>query len=160
MCVRAAIWDGCRVEWLGGGRPQRMRLAVVKKCEGARLEVERRRLTVEDAGVDVGGRSVEAVEADRISLDVEVAVESRTAGFFEVLEATVGGRTVELNEGDELSRLMDAVEADRISLDIEVAEVTVEARTVEGLEVEAAVLARIEVACRVEEDLDWGADDS
>lgn len=53
--VRAEIWDGNRVEWLGGGRPQKKRLAAVEKCEGARLEAERWRLMLEVAGADVGG---------------------------------------------------------------------------------------------------------
>ena len=38
VCVSVAIWAGFRVEWPGGGRPQRKRLAVVEKYE--RLEVE------------------------------------------------------------------------------------------------------------------------
>ncbi len=50
--VRAAIWVGCRVEWPGGGRPQRRRLAVAEKDEGGRLESERRRLLVDAAGVE------------------------------------------------------------------------------------------------------------
>lgn len=129
------IWEGCRVEWPGGGRPKRRRLAVVEKYEGARLEPERKRLVVEIAGASACGRAVEAVEADRMSLDVDVAevtVEARTIEALEVLEAYVGGRTVELTEAGVLSRLSDA---DRMILDIEVAEVTVEARTTEALEV-------------------------
>lgn len=133
--MSAAIWDGCRVEWPGGGRPQRNRLAVVEKYEGARLETDRRRLVLEVVEAEVCERAVEALEADRMSLDVEVAevtVEARTTEALEVLEATVGGRRVEVIEAGVLSRL---VEADRMSLDVEVAEVTVEARTVEALEV-------------------------
>ena len=54
--MREAIWDGCRVEWPGGRRPQRRRLAVVEKNEGARLEPERRMLVVlELAEEDVDG---------------------------------------------------------------------------------------------------------
>lgn len=64
MCVREATWEGCRVEWPGGGRPQRKRLAADEKYEGARLEPERKRLVVETAGADVGGRTIEDVESD------------------------------------------------------------------------------------------------
>ena len=64
MCVREVTWEGCRVEWPGGGRPQRKRLAAVEKHEGARLERERKRLVVETAGADVGGRTMEDVESD------------------------------------------------------------------------------------------------
>lgn len=73
VCVRDAIWDGCRVEWPGGGRPQSKRLAAVERNDGLRLDFELTRLVVEFAGVDICGISVEAVEADRINLDVEVA---------------------------------------------------------------------------------------
>ena len=62
--MREAIWDGCRVEWPGGGRPQSKRLAAVEKYEGARLEPERKRLVVEAAGADTGGRTMEDVEPD------------------------------------------------------------------------------------------------
>ena len=109
--VRAAIWVGCRVEWPGGGRPQSRRLAVVEKYERLRL---RRRLVLDAAGADDCGGSVVAVEADRPSFDVDVAeviVEARTLEALEVLEATVGGRKVELVEADILWRLVDAVEA-------------------------------------------------
>ena len=75
------------------------------------------------------------MEADRTSLDVDVAevmVEPRNVEALEVLELKVGGRRVELTEGDMLSRLSDA---DRRSWDVVVAEVIVEARTVDCLEV-------------------------
>lgn len=86
-----AIWDGCRVEWPGGGRPQRRRLAAVEKYEGAaRLVAELRRLVVEPAGVAFCEKSVDAVEADRMRLEVEVAdviVEARAVEEgLEVLE--------------------------------------------------------------------------
>ncbi len=74
---------------------------------------------------------MEAEEADRMSVEVEVAVDARTLEALEVLEATVGGRNVEVIEADVLWRLMDAVEADRIIVDMEVAEVIVDARMVE-----------------------------
>lgn len=91
VCVREVIWDGCRVEWPGLGRPHRKRLAVVEKYDGAaRLEVERRRLVVELAGAAFCEWSVVAVEADRMRLDVEVAdviVEARAVDeALEVLE--------------------------------------------------------------------------
>lgn len=108
---------------------------MVEKYEGVRLETDGRRLVLEVAGPEVCEWAVEAVEADRMSLDVEVAevtVEARTTEALEVLEATVGGRRVEVIEADVLSRI---VEADRMNLDVEVAEVTVETRTVEALEV-------------------------
>ena len=73
---------------------------------------------------------MEAEEADRMRFEVEVAVDARTLEALRVLEATVGGRNVELIEADVLSRLVDAVEADRIMLDMDVAEVTVDARVV------------------------------
>ena len=135
--VREAIWDGCRVEWPGGGRPQSKRLAVVEKDEGACLMHERKRLVEEAAGADVCGWTVEDLESDCMKLDVEVAdvtVEARVEAL-EILEATVGGRRVEVMEAGVLLRL---VEADRISCDMEVAEVTVELRTTEALEVSEA----------------------
>ena len=73
VCVKDAIWDGCRVEWPGGGRPQSKRFAAAESNDGLRLDLELTRLVVELAGVDACGMTVEAVEADRISLDVEVA---------------------------------------------------------------------------------------
>ena len=136
-CVREVIWDGCRVEWPGGGRPQSKRLVVVEKYEGARLVRERKRLVEDAAGADVCGWMVEGLESDCIKLDVEVAdvaVEARVEAL-EILEATVGGRRVEVVEAGVLLRL---VEADRISCDREVAEVTVELRTTEALEVPEA----------------------
>lgn len=127
------------MEWPVGGRPQRRRLAAVERYEGARLEPERKRLVVEAEGADVGGRMMEDVESDCTKSDVEVAavtVDARAVDALEVLEAVLGGRTVELVrlEAGLLSRLVDAVEADRISFDKEVAEVTVEARMTETLE--------------------------
>lgn len=128
------------MEWPGGGRPQRRRLAAAERDEGARLEPERKRLVVEADGTDVGGRMMEDVESDCTKLDVEVAavtVDARAVDALEILEAVLGGRTVEIVrlEADLLSRLVDAVEADRISFDKDVAEVTVEARMTEALEV-------------------------
>lgn len=75
-----------------------------------------------------------------MNLDVEVTavtIDTRAVDALEVLEAVLGGRTVELVqfEADLLSRCVDADEADRINLDKEVAEVTVEARMTEVLEV-------------------------
>ena len=64
MCVRDSILDGCRVEWPGGRRPQRRRLAAVEKYEGACLEPERERLVVEAAGVDADGQILENEESD------------------------------------------------------------------------------------------------
>lgn len=87
------------MEWPGGGRPQRRRLAAAERDEGARLEPERKRLVVEADGADVGGRMMEDVESDCTKLDVEVAavtVDARTVDALEVLEAVLGGRTVEL----------------------------------------------------------------
>ena len=109
--VSAQTWDGCRVEWLGGGRPQRKRLAAVEKYEGARLEAKRWRLMVEVEGADVCGCSVVAVEADRTRFDVEVAAvmtEVRELEALEYLEVTLGGRRVELMEAEVLSRPIDA----------------------------------------------------
>lgn len=125
------------MEWPGGGRPHSIRLAVVEKYDS--LEVERRRLVAEVVGAGFCGLSVEALEADRMILDVEVAVvivEARNVEALEFLVATVGGRTVELTEADELSRFFDVVEADRMSLDMEVAEVMVEARTLDPFDVD------------------------
>ena len=73
VCVRDAICDGCRVEWPGGGRPQSKRLAAAERNDGLRLDFELTRLVVEFAGIEVCGMTFEAVEADRASLDVEVA---------------------------------------------------------------------------------------
>ena len=73
VCVRDAIWDGCRVAWPGGGRPQSKRFAAAERSDGLRLDFELTRLVVEFAGVDVCGMTAEAVEADRTNLDVEVA---------------------------------------------------------------------------------------
>ena len=124
------------MEWAGGRRPQRRRLAAVEKTEGACLEFERERLVVEAAGGDVDGLTVEYEELESIKLDVEVAdvkVEARRVDALDVLEAVLGGRKVEPTEAGLLSRLEDAIEADRINLDTVVAVVTVEARLTEAL---------------------------
>ena len=121
------------MEWTGGRRPQRRRLAAVEKTEGACLEPERERLVVEAVGGDVDGLTVENDELESIKLDVEVAdviVDARRVDALDVLEAVLGGRKVELTEAGLLSRLVDA---DRINLDTVVADVTVEARMTEAL---------------------------
>lgn len=89
----------------------------------------------EVAAVEDGGCTEEdAVEADQMLLDVEVAVatvDARRVDAPEILETVEGGRSVEVIEAVALSRL---VEADRMSFDTEVADVTVEARNMEVLE--------------------------
>ena len=137
MRVSDSMWRGSRVEWPGGRRPHRIRLAAVEKIEGACLEPERERLVVEEAaGCDVDGLTLENEEVESIKLDVEVAdvtVDARRVDALDVLEAVLGGRKVGSTEADLLSRLVDAVEEDRSNLDIVVADVTVEARMTEAL---------------------------
>lgn len=85
----------------------------------------------EVAGAGFCGSTVEALEAVRIMVDMDVAeviVEARKVEDLEALVATVGGRRVELTEPDLLSWLFDVVEADRTNLDMVVAEVMVEDR--------------------------------
>lgn len=89
-----------------------------------------------------------------------VTVDARAVDALEVLEAVLGGRTVEpvRFEADLLSRPVDAIEADRINLDKEVAEVTVEARMREALgflEAKAGWCAG--ELMDVEEDAEFGA---
>ncbi len=116
VCVRVVMWEGERVGWRGGGRPQRKRLARVER-EGARfLEAEGGGWRAEGAGEEVGGRMEEVEEVEGRKLDVEVA--------------EVGGRRVEVVEGGVVPRL---VEAERMSFDMDVAAVTVDARIMDAL---------------------------
>ena len=131
MRVSDSIWDDFNLEWPGGRRPHRRRLAVVERIEGACLELERERLVVEAAGGDVDGLMLENEELESMKLDVEVAdvtVDARRVDALDVLEAVLGGRKVESTEAGLLSRLVDVIEANRINLDIVVADVAVEAR--------------------------------
>ena len=136
MRVSDCMWRDSRVEWLGGRRPQRKRLAAVEKAEGACLEPERERLVVEAAGGNFDGLALDNDELESINLDVEVAdvtVGARRVDALDVLETVLGGRKVESTEAGLLPRLVDAIEADRINLDTVVADVTVEARITEVL---------------------------
>ena len=136
MRVSDSIWDDFNEEWPGGCRPQRSRVAVVEKIEGARLEPERERLVMDAAGGDVDGLTLENEELEPRKLEVEVAdviVDARRVDALDVLEAVLGEREVESTEAGLLSRLVDAIEADRINFDIVVADVAVEARMTEAL---------------------------
>ena len=122
---------------------------------------------MEVAGATVGGRAVEALEADRMIPEVEVAevnVEACLSDDLWALEAATGGRKVDVVAAGVLSRVVDAAEAARMSLDMEVAEVTIEARRVEALESREAVdggrAADVLVLVPVRRGREWVEEDS